>query len=757
MDAAAFADLLLSTGCSVDGVAAGSSNAFLTAVGGLLQHSGSAALPAASGGQRYAIAAPQWRAPATVAHAHDSTALQRAWSETAPHHHADAVLPQYGRTQFSLPPPQPLWHLGRPRGHAPLPTASEPRYSAVVAAARSNGAALVSASSISAPGLSASQSTAGGAIADSSSPPPASVVHSAPAPSSDVVGEAGHRLESSMGMPSDAELRESFTAMDSMWRRVHDRGLTALSQAEVEGVFGGDTPAAAAAAAATSTSGATARGVFSSGLFDQLAATASQQYGPDVEAEWGDDGLEYASTQFSSSGDAAATLSAAQQREGYAVAVEAAVQAAWRDASSSSEGLGGFGVEDELSDVFAARVSTVESDWDPSTAAATQGAPRVQPVAVVAGGWEYTLGDPASNPFLNSSSTNHEPDASLFNAAITNVDVSPTIAPAATSSAASALVPASALIESLYASAQSAHASGADIRGIAIPAFEAVLHLCPEHAEAWRLLGECHAELDDDRSAIGCFHRAVEADPYNRGALLSLGVSLVNEDQRGEAAATLEAWLRSDPRFHALTEAAASAAATAAADPYADGSALDTVTRLLLAAERSAPGEPELSEALGVLYNLGGDYEAAAAAFHTALRGLQRRAAPPAGGVCSPHAARLINRVGASLAHKGAHAEALATYAQVLAARPGFARAWLNAGISHLSSSGGSGTGGDAAHMHAHSAVRHYLQALRLAPGAGHIWALVRSALVRLDRFDLVGLTEARNVSAFDAEFAPLQ
>ena len=48
-------------------------------------------------------------------------------------------------------------------------------------------------------------------------------------------------------------------------------------------------------------------------------------------------------------------------------------------------------------------------------------------------------------------------------------------------------------------------------------------------AEAWRMLGQSHAEHDEDRRAIACLERAVEEDPYNLEALLALGVSYVNE------------------------------------------------------------------------------------------------------------------------------------------------------------------------------------------------------------------------------------
>ena len=63
----------------------------------------------------------------------------------------------------------------------------------------------------------------------------------------------------------------------------------------------------------------------------------------------------------------------------------------------------------------------------------------------------------------------------------------------------------------------------------AILAFEAGVQVDPEHAEGWRMLGACHAENDEDKKAIVCLRRAVDADPYNVDALLALGTSYVNE------------------------------------------------------------------------------------------------------------------------------------------------------------------------------------------------------------------------------------
>ena len=41
--------------------------------------------------------------------------------------------------------------------------------------------------------------------------------------------------------------------------------------------------------------------------------------------------------------------------------------------------------------------------------------------------------------------------------------------------------------------------------------------------DSWRMLGVCHADNDEDKKAIVCLNHAIDCDPYNLDALLSLG------------------------------------------------------------------------------------------------------------------------------------------------------------------------------------------------------------------------------------------
>jgi tetratricopeptide (TPR) repeat protein len=81
----------------------------------------------------------------------------------------------------------------------------------------------------------------------------------------------------------------------------------------------------------------------------------------------------------------------------------------------------------------------------------------------------------------------------------------------------------------------------------AIYLLESAVQQDDSNAEAWRLLGQSHAENDCDPQAIVCLERAVERDPYNLPALLALGVSYVNELDHNKALENLQAWVNSVP------------------------------------------------------------------------------------------------------------------------------------------------------------------------------------------------------------------
>ncbi|EEY59541.1 peroxisomal targeting signal 1 receptor, putative [Phytophthora infestans T30-4] len=253
----------------------------------------------------------------------------------------------------------------------------------------------------------------------------------------------------------------------------------------------------------------------------------------------------------------------------------------------------------------------------------------------------------------------------------------------------------------------------------AILAFEAEVQQHPENSEAWRMLGECHAENDEDKSAIICLERAVEEDPYNLSALLALGVSNVNELNPQGALKTLKAWVQHNPKFHGLE---------IQVDEYSDGSLMDEVMQLMLQARAHDPSDSDVQVVLGVLYNVSKDYDAAVSSFKAATDS-------------QPDEYALWNKIGATLANSARSSEAIPAYHRALELKPRYARGWLNLGISHANLG------------NYEEATKCYLQALSLNNRADHIWSYLRICFTCMERFDLVKIADTKDIARFREEF----
>ncbi|CEG40627.1 TPR repeat-containing protein [Plasmopara halstedii] len=253
----------------------------------------------------------------------------------------------------------------------------------------------------------------------------------------------------------------------------------------------------------------------------------------------------------------------------------------------------------------------------------------------------------------------------------------------------------------------------------AIFAFEAEVQQHPDNSEAWRMLGECHAENDEDKSAIICLERAVEEDPYNLSALLALGVSNVNELNPQGALRTLKAWVQHNPKFHGLK---------IQVDDYSDGSLMDEVMQLMLQARAHDHSDSDVQVVLGVLYNVSKDYDAAVDSFKAATK-------------LQPNAYALWNKIGATLANSARSLEAIPAYHRALELKPRYARGWLNLGISHANLG------------EYEKATKCYLQALCLNTRADHIWSYLRICFTCMERFDLVKIADTKDIAHFRQEF----
>eukprot|EP01043_Picozoa_sp_COSAG02_P015617 COSAG02_NODE_669_length_18681_cov_170.310499_11_plen_269_part_00 len=90
----------------------------------------------------------------------------------------------------------------------------------------------------------------------------------------------------------------------------------------------------------------------------------------------------------------------------------------------------------------------------------------------------------------------------------------------------------------------------------AIRAYEQALAVNGKDGEAWRMLGCCYAESDNDAMAIRCLKEALQVDPTNRPVLLTLGISLANEQMFADAVSILRKWITHHPRLSELHEEA---------------------------------------------------------------------------------------------------------------------------------------------------------------------------------------------------------
>ncbi len=253
----------------------------------------------------------------------------------------------------------------------------------------------------------------------------------------------------------------------------------------------------------------------------------------------------------------------------------------------------------------------------------------------------------------------------------------------------------------------------------ALLCFEAEIQQSPSNSEAWRMLGQCHAENDQDRRAIECLERASEHDPYNLNALLSLGVSYVNELDSGNALHNLKGWIQHNPKYSELK---------AEVDYYSDGSLMDEVMQLMLKAEQRNPDDVDVKIVLGVLYNVSRNYECAAEAFKSAL-------------AMAPQNHSIWNKLGATLANFNRSHEAIEAYREVLSKRPMYVRGWLNLGIS-------------LANLEKNEqAAKCYIRALCLNPEACHIWTYVRIAFTSMKRHDLAQVAASEDVEALRKQY----
>ncbi|CAF31472.1 TPR_REGION domain-containing protein [Caenorhabditis elegans] len=265
--------------------------------------------------------------------------------------------------------------------------------------------------------------------------------------------------------------------------------------------------------------------------------------------------------------------------------------------------------------------------------------------------------------------------------------------------------------------------------GNAMLAYEAAVQKDPQDARAWCKLGLAHAENEKDQLAMQAFQKCLQIDAGNKEALLGLSVSQANEGMENEALHQLDKWMSSYLGSN-------STQVTTTPPLYSSFLDSDTFNRvearfLDAARQQGATPDPDLQNALGVLYNLNRNFARAVDSLKLAISK-------------NPTDARLWNRLGATLANGDHTAEAISAYREALKLYPTYVRARYNLGISCMQLSSYD------------EALKHFLSALELQKGgndASGIWTTMRSAAIRTSNVpdNLLRAVERRDLAAVKA------
>lgn len=276
-----------------------------------------------------------------------------------------------------------------------------------------------------------------------------------------------------------------------------------------------------------------------------------------------------------------------------------------------------------------------------------------------------------------------------------------------------------------------------DIPG-AVLCFEAAAQQMPNSAEAWFLLGTTQAENEQDPLAITALKKSLEINPTQLEAYITLAAAYTNENMPKYAYMSLLDWLKANPKYNDLI-------------PHD----IDTqkmhvkelenhVKSLYLRAAQLQPTQidPDVQNALGVVFNINQEYDKAVDCFKSALS-------------VAGNDAKLWNRLGATLANSDKSEEAVDAYHQALHYEPGFIRARYNVGITCMN-------------LGAHrQAAEHFLVALNqqnksksLHPNSSSadttsstIWTTLRMVCSFMGEHDVAKLVDQRNLAELNKFF----
>jgi peroxin-5 len=255
-----------------------------------------------------------------------------------------------------------------------------------------------------------------------------------------------------------------------------------------------------------------------------------------------------------------------------------------------------------------------------------------------------------------------------------------------------------------------------------IEALEAAVKQKPEHSAAWQLLGAAQAENDRDDLASVALLKAIQADPDNRDALITLSVSYVNDFRKHRALECLQQWLSTSPHYQSID--------TSVQLGQNFERNHEIITDMFIQAARMRPEDPDadVQIALGLLFNLTFDYERAIDCFKAAA--MKR-----------PDDYLVWNKLGATQANAKQSQEAIDAFVRALEIKPSYTRACSNLGISFM------------ALNEYGEAAKAFLSALALNPNALHQWDNLRNVFSLMRRADLLKKCDTKDISLFAEEF----
>ncbi|EDW05524.2 uncharacterized protein Dmoj_GI11045 [Drosophila mojavensis] len=157
----------------------------------------------------------------------------------------------------------------------------------------------------------------------------------------------------------------------------------------------------------------------------------------------------------------------------------------------------------------------------------------------------------------------------------------------------------------------------------AVLCFEVAVKKEPQRAEIWQLLGISQAENEMDPQAIAALKKALEIQPDNRPVLMALAVCYTNEGLQSNAVKMLSNWLEVHPQYKHLLSAypQLQSETVTMASSLIGGNKLRDLQQVYLEAVRMQPAQvdSDLQEALGVLYNLSGEFDKAVDCYRAAV------------------------------------------------------------------------------------------------------------------------------------------